>query len=106
MFFSEEKNQKTFCSAQVAPIWPGPRMWEQRNNKSLLVLFFRKELLAVSSRIETVPDQERINHEGTKAQSYHEGEIFVTSFAPSCLRGKNFLFGRDLPGQLQLSSYA
>jgi len=43
MFFSEEKNQKTFFPA--LPIDPGHGLstgiW--RRNKSLLLLFFRKE---------------------------------------------------------------
>jgi hypothetical protein len=43
VFFSEEKKQKTFISPQL-PIgrpWPGTILG--RRNKSLLVLFFRKE---------------------------------------------------------------
>jgi hypothetical protein len=36
VFFSEEKNQKTFVPAHAAK-------WELRSNKSLLLLFFRKE---------------------------------------------------------------
>jgi hypothetical protein len=28
MFFSEEKNQKTFMSAQAQPIRPWPASWE------------------------------------------------------------------------------
>jgi hypothetical protein len=43
MFFSEEKNQKTFTS----PPLPGSRPWpdgcRSAGNKSLLLLFFRKE---------------------------------------------------------------
>jgi hypothetical protein len=46
MFFFEKKNQKTFNSA-LAARW---RAWhadgELRGNKSLLLLFFRKEGLA------------------------------------------------------------
>jgi hypothetical protein len=43
MFFSEEKNQKTFTSALAARSRPWPRPWERLRDKSLLVLFFRKE---------------------------------------------------------------
>jgi hypothetical protein len=51
MFFSEEKNQKTFIPAPAARSQPnpqalGPRLWERRRSKSLLLLFFRKEDLA------------------------------------------------------------
>jgi hypothetical protein len=43
MFFSEEKNQKTFTSPLAARSrpWPGSLRWLR--NKSLLLLFFRKE---------------------------------------------------------------
>jgi hypothetical protein len=43
MFFSEEKNQKTFIPGGGGKmrLWPGS--WEVRRNKSLLLLFFRKE---------------------------------------------------------------
>jgi len=41
VFFSKEKNQKTFMSARVARSMP------RRGNKSLLLLFFRKEGLSV-----------------------------------------------------------
>jgi hypothetical protein len=43
-FFSEEKKQRTFDSGAGGknPVLPGSR--ERRRNKSLLVLFFRKEL--------------------------------------------------------------
>jgi hypothetical protein len=43
MFFSEEKNQKTFNSPPAQPIRPWPPNWKRRENKSLLLLFFRKE---------------------------------------------------------------
>jgi hypothetical protein len=43
MFFSEEKNQKTFTSPLVQPIRPLPVSVRLRRMKSLLVLFFRKE---------------------------------------------------------------
>jgi hypothetical protein len=43
MFFSEEKNQKTFIPARHPAIRPWPGSWERRGNKSLLLLFFRKE---------------------------------------------------------------
>jgi hypothetical protein len=46
MFFSDEKNQKTF----VSPAAPGYGIWPDggacTENKSLLLLFFRKEGLA------------------------------------------------------------
>jgi hypothetical protein len=45
MFFSEEKNQKTFGSALAQPVRPWPGTWERRRDKSLLLLFFRKEEL-------------------------------------------------------------
>ena len=44
MFFSEEKNQKTFVSSLAEPLWPRPYVRRlHQKNKSLLVLFFRKE---------------------------------------------------------------
>jgi hypothetical protein len=43
MFFSEEKNQKTFESAQAYRYGPWLDRLRRRRNKSLLVLFFRKE---------------------------------------------------------------
>jgi hypothetical protein len=43
MFFSEEKNQKTFASARVHRCGTWPERWVQGRNKSLFVLFFRKE---------------------------------------------------------------
>jgi hypothetical protein len=46
MFFSEEKNQKTFVSQQAEAYRPWPGSVRQRRRKSLLVLFFRKEHLA------------------------------------------------------------
>jgi hypothetical protein len=45
MFFSEEKNQKTFISCGAAPGWPWPTRRSRGENKSFLVLFFKKELL-------------------------------------------------------------
>jgi NodT family efflux transporter outer membrane factor (OMF) lipoprotein len=44
-FFSGEKKQKTFMSLAVPAGWPWPLNSVQPGNKSLLVLFFRKELL-------------------------------------------------------------
>jgi putative spermidine/putrescine transport system permease protein len=44
MFFSEEKNQKTFLSGAAQTPGPWPAGWELRPEiKSLLLLFFRKE---------------------------------------------------------------
>jgi hypothetical protein len=43
MFFSEEKNQKTFVSALAEGYRPWPDSGKRRRIKSLLVLFFRKE---------------------------------------------------------------
>jgi hypothetical protein len=43
MFFSEEKNQKTFISWLLPPVRPWPQSFRERRNKSLLLLFFRKE---------------------------------------------------------------
>jgi hypothetical protein len=43
MFFSEEKNQKTFIPGLHEYSRPWPQSWEGRKNKSLLLLFFRKE---------------------------------------------------------------
>jgi uncharacterized membrane protein YccC len=43
VFFSEEKNQKTFMSALVPIIRPWPGSVRLRRIKRLLVLFFRKE---------------------------------------------------------------
>jgi hypothetical protein len=43
MFFSEEKNQKTSMSAPADSCRPWPDTWKRPKNKSLLVLFFRKE---------------------------------------------------------------
>jgi hypothetical protein len=50
-FFSEEKKQKTFSFQQLATWRPWPGSCRRRGNKSLLVLFFRKEHLSC------VPDQ-------------------------------------------------
>jgi hypothetical protein len=47
-FFSEEKNQKTFMSALAAISGPWPPTVKLRRNKSLLLLFFRKEDLPSS----------------------------------------------------------
>ncbi len=46
MFFSEEKNQKTFTSPPLPRSRPWPGSFRGRRNKSLLLLFFRKEGLA------------------------------------------------------------
>jgi hypothetical protein len=43
MFFSEEKNQKTFIPGASGNRAQSPRSWKPRRNKSLLLLFFRKE---------------------------------------------------------------
>jgi hypothetical protein len=43
LFFSEEKNQKTFTPAPAARSRPWPRSWKLRRTKSLLLLFFTKE---------------------------------------------------------------
>jgi hypothetical protein len=48
MFFSEEKNQKTFDSAQGYRSRPWPDRFNLVKDKSLLVLFFRKERLSCS----------------------------------------------------------
>jgi hypothetical protein len=45
MFFSEEKNQKTFIPALYPGFRPCPERWGALKNKSLLLLFFRKEVL-------------------------------------------------------------
>jgi hypothetical protein len=46
MFFSEEKNQKTFASlGGTTTVELAGRAGAGAENKSLLVLFFRKELL-------------------------------------------------------------
>jgi hypothetical protein len=45
-FFSEEKKQKTFTFPLVARSRPWPGSFRRRQNKSLLLLFFRKEGLA------------------------------------------------------------
>jgi hypothetical protein len=45
-FFSEEKKQKTFISPPAPTSRPWPESWVQHRNKSLLVLFFRKEHLS------------------------------------------------------------
>jgi hypothetical protein len=45
MFFSEEKNQKTFTPPQLHFCRSGPPTSNARRSKSLLVLFFRKEHL-------------------------------------------------------------
>jgi hypothetical protein len=43
VFFSEEKKQKTFVSPQLQLGRPWPGSCRRRRDKSLLVLFFRKE---------------------------------------------------------------
>jgi hypothetical protein len=45
MFFSEEKNQKTFNVEPYPLIRPWPGTWGRLKNKSLLLLFLRKEVL-------------------------------------------------------------
>jgi hypothetical protein len=47
VFFSEEKKQKTFMSSLLTLGRPWPASYRKRRNKSLLVLFFRKELLSL-----------------------------------------------------------
>jgi hypothetical protein len=59
-------------------------------------------------RIEAIPTQKRVNHEGAKAQSYHEGEIFVKSLVPLCRRGKilsldTTWLGSSSPGETRVS---
>jgi hypothetical protein len=46
VFFSEEKNQKTFISPPLPRSRPWPVRLRQRRDKSLLLLFFRKEDLS------------------------------------------------------------
>jgi hypothetical protein len=46
MFFSEEKNQKTFMSSLIPREWPCADLSAGARNKSRLLLFFRKEELA------------------------------------------------------------
>jgi hypothetical protein len=46
MFFSEEKNQKTFAPALADASRPWPGCIRQRRTQSFLVLFFKKELLS------------------------------------------------------------
>jgi hypothetical protein len=46
MFFSEEKNQKTCTSARAERCGTWPESWDTARDKSLLLLFFRKEGLA------------------------------------------------------------
>jgi hypothetical protein len=46
VFFSEEKKQKTFESALAQRYRPWPERLSQRNRKSFLVLFFKKEQLS------------------------------------------------------------
>jgi hypothetical protein len=43
VFFSEEKNEKTFNFALADACRPWPDSWKWWNRKSLLVLFCRKE---------------------------------------------------------------
>jgi hypothetical protein len=51
MFFSEEKNQKTFIPAPAESSGPRPSGVKLRRIKSLLLLFFRKEDLAFFVRL-------------------------------------------------------
>jgi hypothetical protein len=48
MFFSEEKNQKTFDSALVRRSRPWPASLRWRRYEGLLLLFFRKEDLSLA----------------------------------------------------------
>jgi hypothetical protein len=48
MFFSEEKNQKTFISSPLPRSRPWPGCLRRRRDKSLLLLFFRKEDLSLA----------------------------------------------------------
>jgi hypothetical protein len=63
MFFSEEKNQKTFVSPLFARSGPWPALSAAPKHKSLLVLFFRKERLPLqpssSTRRSAAPWQGR-----------------------------------------------
>jgi len=49
MFFSEEKNQKTFTAALAETLRPWPASRKAAENQSLLLLFFRKEELSFPS---------------------------------------------------------
>jgi hypothetical protein len=60
-----------------------PSPANSRNQKFLASFFGTAQAGALTNK-------KRINHEGTKARSYLEGEIFVKSFVPLCLRGKIF----------------
>jgi hypothetical protein len=51
VFFSEEKNQKTFDSAPADRSRPWPDRLHLLKNKSLLLLFFRKEVLPYPAAI-------------------------------------------------------
>jgi hypothetical protein len=46
MFFSEEKNQKTFIPALAERSRPWPPNGKLRKSKSFLLLFFKKEGLS------------------------------------------------------------
>jgi hypothetical protein len=54
MFFSEEKNQKTFIPALADRSEPGPESWEEQEKKSLLPTFYGKKELSQN------PDSTRI----------------------------------------------
>jgi hypothetical protein len=69
-FFSEEKKQKTFISQQLSIGGPRPGSCRERRNKSLLVLFFRKELLFfLASAVAAIP----------RAQAHHSFAMYDPS---------------------------
>jgi hypothetical protein len=55
MFFSEEKNQKTFIFQPLPRSRPWPASFRRARHKSLLLLFFRKEELSFRGAIDDTP---------------------------------------------------
>jgi hypothetical protein len=74
LFFSEEKNQKTFMSAPAEGYRPWPESGKRRKIKSLLLLFFRKEDL---SCLPPKPGQQRHDKRQRRAGQRTEHHVKI-----------------------------
>jgi hypothetical protein len=82
-FFSEEKKQKTFTSPPLPRSRPWPVGFRSAQNKSLLVLFFRKEHTCLTF----LPNPSIIVQRGINAtvRFSKPGRFpFLSHFAPAC----------------------
>jgi hypothetical protein len=89
-FFSEEKKQKTFVPAPADRSRPWPRSWERRRNKSLLLLFFRKEGLfltfALAGRETPYPGPP---HKGAGEDVFQPVEISIDRLKSYCAEARH-----------------